>query len=112
MERLRRSAQAVEGVHCCQTPEKDKEKCGDGKDDFSLSWVLYDHFWDNGNSFFIDGTVASTYIGASKIDLQGVSLKKGPILTASRLLQLVNILPEKKAFFAEFSLAKPVPFML
>ena len=56
--------------------------------------------------------MASTYIGASKIDLQGVSLKKGPILTASRLLQLVNILPEKKAFFAEFSLAKPVPFML
>ena len=50
--------------------------------------------------------MASTYIGASKIDLQGVSLKKGPILTASRLVQLVNILPEKKAFFAEFSFGK------
>ena len=38
----------------CQTPEKDKEKCGDGLeifDFFSLSLVQH-HFWDNGNTFF------------------------------------------------------------
>ena len=40
----------------------------------------------------------------TKIDLQyvqGVSLKKGPILTASRLVQLVNIL-RKKVFLLIF----------